>query len=127
VPFYPPVHKPGDAVRADDVNAQNFEIQRLGNISGGPGLVTRQAPGGFQVDLVETERIFIKLTGTATGGAYPWKEVYHATPNTWNDSTRTGTTSSDAAYPLSGDTTLTADGKVWEAVRAATSGVWVFD
>lgn len=128
MPFNPDAVKAGDPIRAADVNAQNDEIRRLGQVRCGAGLDARSGAGGLQVALVSPEVIYLKLTSTAgTNNAYAWKEVYHQAPNTWTDATRTGSTSTDPAYPISGDATLSVDGKVWEARRGPTSGQWLFE
>lgn len=124
--FNPAPVKAGDPIKASDVNDQNAEIVRLDQVRGGPGLEVRSGTGGRQFMAHEPERIYLKLTSTATSGAYAWKEVYHTLPNTWTDATRTGTTTADPAYPATGSTTLTVDGRVWEARRGPTSGVWIF-
>lgn len=128
MPFNPPIHHPGDPVKADDVNAQNAELRRLGRIRGGAGVVVRQGSGTVSVALSLPETIIIRLTSTYSGG-YSWEEMVHVSANTWTTTGRTGSRTVDPAFERqTGDTTLTVDGTRYEARRAAPSSPsWVFD
>jgi hypothetical protein len=117
-------YRPGDRVVAREETEISREVERIGQIRGSAGVLVRD--GAIALDL--PERIYIRLTSSANGdGGYAWKEVLPAALGTWIDSGRTGSASADPAYERGTKlTTLTAGDTVYEAMRAETTGEWLF-
>lgn len=118
-------YRPGDRILARDETEISAEVARLGQLQGSTGIGVRN--GTLALDL--PERIYIKLTSTANAnGAYAWKEVLPAALGTWVDSGRVGSQSGDPCYERgTRNASLTVDGKVYQAIRAETTGEWIFE
>lgn len=54
-------------------------------------------PTANTLSIDESDEFFARITGAATGGAYPWREVLPAGNGTWRDGSRSGTV---AARPI---------------------------
>ncbi|HXS24473.1 MAG TPA: hypothetical protein VN719_09600 [Gemmatimonadales bacterium] len=131
-PFNPPTYKPGDLIRASDKNAQNREIQRLGQVRGGSAIAARSGPGGLEIDLLVPEEIDAQLTSTADAdGGYQWQEVIFD-GTAWSTTGRTGGnlnggSNYDPTYERRiDDRTLSAGPTVFRMIRSPTSGAWLF-
>jgi hypothetical protein len=120
----------GDALEPWHLNVVYAELRRWRKLKGAEGLDVDGAEGGDAptVRLTETTPVFIRLTGAYSSG-YPWEEVLIGPGRTLVTSGVAGDPASgDPAFERqSGDTTLTADGTVYEARRSPACGELSFD
>jgi hypothetical protein len=120
-----PAKRDGDELTAAELNAIYRELERRAKVGVGPGMSLSDGPMGVAFDATATPRIYARLTGTSSGGGYPWKEVEHVTPNAWRETGRVGSAADDPAYDASGRTDLGAGDRVYR-LRRDVSGQWVF-
>lgn len=122
------------AITVGSLNKPRAEVERLGRIRGGSGVVVTQTPGGPMIRLNAPGTMYIQLTGVAgDGGAYPWMQVLRIFEGGFSPNGNTGSNDADqpnfapAYESQTGDTTLTADGTTYLAQQDRTSGAWLFD
>lgn len=119
----------GEVPRPWDLNRVYDELRRWRKLSGAGGVVVESAHGDAPptLSLPRGERVDLTLTGPFAAG-YPWAEQILTPAGVWVATGRQGGPGSgDPAFERRvGDTTLTADGTVYHAVRSRASNQLVF-
>lgn len=124
----PKTYRKGEVLRAADLSEERAELVRLGKVRGGPGVRVHDGSGGISVALEgEPGPRWIRLTSSASSGAYSWAEVERDGAHGWITTGTTGTAAGDGAYELNGDATLASGTKVYPASRSETSGEVLFE
>jgi hypothetical protein len=120
----------GDQLEPWHLNVIYDELRRLRLLKGAGTLQVNQPRSGGPpvIEDVSIQPFYIQLTGAYSSG-YPWKEVMIGPTRGVADAGVTGDSAhGDPAYELqSGDTTLTADGTVYQAWRSPASNEVLFD
>jgi hypothetical protein len=113
--------RPGDVLRADDINRLYDEVRRLQlSVGSGGGLTMSQTPTGTALGFAGARSLWVKVTGNAAG-AYAWVEQVPTGPGTWTDGPAGGTTTTDALREVNGNATI-ATNTIVRAWRAPSSG-----
>lgn len=121
-------YRKGGPLLAADVAEERAELVRLGRITGGPGITVHNGSGGIAIGLDRSSDPFwIRLTSSASSGAYAWVEVERNDAHGWITTDTTGTAALDGAREQNGDATLTSGTKVYPASRSSTSGEVIFE
>ena len=112
--------RPGEEISAQWLNSLQ-SLLKSGQIVLAPGCgleLKHTADGGQEIRAVYTNAIWIKITGAASGTAYPWTQQLEAASGTWTNGTASGTTTTDPAYEINGNTSV-ASGTIVRAWRSA--------
>lgn len=124
-----PELKDGDTMEPWHYNILARDANRWRKITVVPPLSIEGADGDTPViSLTDPPSFFIQLTGVYASG-YPWKQVHIGAGRVITDAFATGSTATGRpAFEIqTGDTTLTADGTVYEARVSPASNQVVFD
>lgn len=109
-----PKVEPGDEISADHIAAIYDALQRLQiTVSQNCGITMDSGSTGITLGLGINEGFWIKLTSRSSN-SFAWTEQIHQAGDTWVDGYQSGTTSTDPAHEVNGNSTLpTLPVKVW--------------
>lgn len=116
-----PTVLPGDEILAEHITALYDLVRRLQvSVAANSGLVMDSGAGGVALGLALAEGFWIRLTSNS-GNAFAWTEVIPQSGGTWVDGYRSGTSGSDPARELNGNTSIPALPLIVRAWRAPAS------
>ncbi len=117
---------PGDEITTLHFKALYAALEQLKiNIPGGGGLIITETPKGYAMASDCREGFWAKLTINSSND-YAWIEQIPQSGGAWVDGYSTGTTSTDPAHELNGNTSIPSLPIIVWAWRSATSGEVLF-
>lgn len=121
-----PNPRPGDEIEARHLALLYDALRRVAlSVAGNSGLSLDSGDHGTIIGFTGDDGFYIELTANS-GGAYAWTEQLADGAGTWVAGYRSGTTSTDPAYEMNGNTSIPSLPQIVHARRLPSSNAVVF-